>query len=76
VHFNGQRYQNLPDDLAEQLRNLPALPPILGRGHGRGRGRGQPPPPVSAFFFGSSAFGTKMIIRYNTTIFREIWRDN
>lgn len=33
VHFNGQEYQNLPQHLAQQLQNLPALAPV-----GRGRG--------------------------------------
>jgi hypothetical protein len=38
-----QQYQHLPQDLAEQLQNLPALAlaPGHGRGRGRGRGRGQ-----------------------------------
>jgi hypothetical protein len=38
-----QQYQHLPQDLAEQLQNLPALAPApgCGRGRGRGRGRGQ-----------------------------------
>ena len=33
-----QQYHHLPDHLAQQLQNLPALAPA--RGHGRGRGHG------------------------------------
>jgi len=45
VNFNGQQYQNLPQHLAQQLQNVPALPPpppAQGRGHGH-------VPPVSSF---------------------------
>lgn len=35
-----QQYQHLPQHLAEQLQQLPALAPAPGRGRGRGRGRG------------------------------------
>jgi len=39
INFNGQNYGNLPPHLAQQLQNLPALPPPLPlRGRGRGRG--------------------------------------
>jgi hypothetical protein len=31
VHFNGHQFNNLPQHLAQQVRNLPALPQ---RGHG------------------------------------------
>jgi hypothetical protein len=37
VHFNGHQFNNLPQHLAQQVRNLPALPQ-------RGRGRGHVPP--------------------------------
>ena len=44
VHHNGQPFNNLPQNLAQQLQNLPPLPPA-GRGHGRGH-----LPPVSVNF--------------------------
>ena len=37
----AQQYQHLPQHLAEQLQNLPALAPAPGRGRGGGRGRGR-----------------------------------
>ena len=37
----AQQYQHLPQHLAEQLQNLPALAPAPGRGRGAGRGRGR-----------------------------------
>jgi hypothetical protein len=40
IHFNGHQYQHLPQHLAQQLNNLPALAPTCG--HGRGQ-----LPPVS-----------------------------
>jgi hypothetical protein len=39
AHFNGHQYNHLPENLAQQLHNLPALPPVMGRGRGRGRGQ-------------------------------------
>ena len=44
AHFNGQQYGHLPQHLAQQLQNLPALPPVRRRGHGH-------VPPVSLLFF-------------------------
>ena len=35
-----QQYHHLPDNLAQQLQNLPALAPARGRSHGRGHGHG------------------------------------
>ena len=37
----AQQYQHLPQHLAEQLQNLPALAPAPGHGRGRGGGRGR-----------------------------------
>ena len=38
-----QQYQNLPQHLAQQFQNLPALAPVRGRGRGRGHGHGHDP---------------------------------
>jgi hypothetical protein len=35
-----QQYHHLPQHLAEQMQNLPALAPVRVRGRGRGRGCG------------------------------------
>jgi len=74
VHLNGQQYHNLPHNLAQQVQNLPALPPVLSRGRGRGRGRGQLPP-VSGLLW-AFLFETKMMFRYNTIIFLHILHSN
>ena len=37
----AQQYQHVPQHLAEQLQNSPALAPAPGRGRGGGRGRGR-----------------------------------
>ena len=73
VHFNGHQYQNLHQHLAQQLQNLPALPPVHLQ-HGRGRGHGQNHaqlPSVSmqirCFFLGFSLTAMK---RYNIIIFQ------
>ena len=55
VHFNGHQYQNLPQHLAEQLHNLPALPPV--HGHGCGHGHGQLPPVSKYMLFVVVWFG-------------------
>jgi hypothetical protein len=48
--YNGQQYNHLPADLAQQLAVIPPLPVHIGRGRGRGRGRGHQaniiPPPI------------------------------
>ena len=44
VHFNGQQYLNLSQDLVQQMQDVAAFPQPQAQGHGRGQARGQQPP--------------------------------
>ena len=74
-----QQYHHLPQHLAEQLQNLPALAPVHGRGRGRGRAQGQVqvqlPVSVQVDFYVSSLIET-LILSLSTTIFLLIWPNN
>ena len=41
VHFNGQQYLNLPQDLVQWMQDVAAFPQPQAQGRGRGHGRGQ-----------------------------------
>ena len=71
-----QQYQHLPQHLAQQLQNLPALAPARGHGHGHGHGIGidndhlvPVSVNVSTYLFSLIAI---FILSHNITIFLHI----